>query len=44
MGGGITQTSYVLYLDTSNNRTAEVTLFPLNSVSLIGLGEMYKFS
>jgi hypothetical protein len=37
MGGGTTQMSYVVYLDTSNNRTAEVTLIPLTSVSLIGL-------
>jgi hypothetical protein len=44
VGGGMTQTHYILYLETNNNRTAEVTLFPLASVSLIGLGEMCRFS
>jgi hypothetical protein len=37
------QTHYVLYLATSNNSMAEVTLIPLNSDSRIGLGQMRKF-
>jgi hypothetical protein len=34
MGGGTSQTPYVLYLETNNKRTAEEQIIPLNSVAL----------
>jgi hypothetical protein len=39
-----TQTPYVLYLTTSNNGIAEVTLISLNSVSFVGVEKCASFA